>query len=128
MRFEHTAYNVSEPAAQAQWYVEAFGLRIVRSIGAPTFTHFVTDAENRLTLEFYNNERGPIPDYRAINQWTQHIAFSSADLRADALKLSGLGATWDGEVVDLPGGDQTTFVRDPWGLTVQLIQRVKPLY
>ena len=128
MRFEHTAYNVSDPAAQAQWYVDAFGLRIVRSIGAPTFTHFVTDSENRLTLEFYSNERGPIPDYHGINQWTQHIAFSSDDLSSDAAKLSSLGGVWDGTVIDLPGGDQTAFVRDPWGLTVQLIQRVKPLY
>ena len=128
MRFEHTAYNVAEPAAQAQWYVDAFGLRIVRSIGAPTFTHFVTDSENRLTLEFYNNPQGPIPDYRSINQWTQHVAFSSSALEVDAAALSRLGATWDGAIVDLPGGDQTAFVRDPWGLTIQLIQRVKPLY
>ena len=128
MRFEHTAYNVSDPAAQAQWYVKAFGLRIVRAIGAPTFTHFVTDPENRLTLEFYSNAQGPIPDYHAVNQWTQHIAFSSSALRADAAALSSLGGVWDGTIVDLPGGDQTAFVRDPWGLTVQLIQRVKPLY
>ena len=128
MRFEHTAYNVPEPAAQAQWYVDAFGLRIVRSIGAPTFTHFVTDSEGRLTLEFYCNERGPIPDYHAINQWTQHVAFSSSDLQTDAAKLSSLGGQWDGVIVDLPGGDQTAFVRDPWGLTIQLIQRVTPLY
>lgn len=128
MRFEHTAYNVTDPAAQAQWYVDAFKLRIVRAIGAPTFTHFVTDSENRLTLEFYNNSLGPIPDYHGINQWTQHVAFSSDDLSSDARELSSLGATWDGAIVDLPGGDRTTFVRDPWGLTVQLIQRVRALY
>jgi hypothetical protein len=41
--------------------------------------------------------------------------------------LLDAGATPAGEIVTTPTGDVMTFVRDPWGLTVQLVKRAKPL-
>jgi glyoxylase I family protein len=128
MRFEHTAYNVSEPVKQVQWYVENVGMKVLRENLTSPFVHFISDSENRLTLEFYHSPNGPVPNYWEINVWTQHIAFTSSDIDADVARLEIAGAKQDGTMVEFPNGDQVVFIRDPWGLTLQLVQRTTPLF
>jgi catechol 2,3-dioxygenase-like lactoylglutathione lyase family enzyme len=128
MRFEHTAYNVPEPVKQAKWYVENLSMKILRANETAPFVHFISDSENRLTLEFYNNPLGAVPDYWQINAWTQHIAFISSDIVADVARLEMAGAKQAGTMVEFPNGDQVVFVRDPWGLTLQLVKRTAPLF
>ena len=43
MIFEHFALNVPQPAAQAQWYVQHLGFKIVRRREDAPFTHFLAD-------------------------------------------------------------------------------------
>lgn len=128
MRFEHTAYNVLEPVAQVKWYVENVGMKVLRANETAPFVHFISDAENRLTLEFYHSPNGLVPNYFEINVWTQHIAFNSSDIAADIARLEAAGGKQDGEAVHFPNGDSVVFVRDPWGLTLQLVQRSTPLF
>ncbi len=128
MRFEHTAYNVPEPALQVKWYVENVGMKVLRENLTAPFIHFITDSENRLTLEFYHNPNGQIPNYWDISVWTQHIAFTSSDIAADIARLEAAGGKQEGEAVHFPNGDSVVFVRDPWGLTLQLVQRSTPLF
>ncbi|MBX7213849.1 MAG: VOC family protein [Thermoflexales bacterium] len=127
MKFEHTAYNVPQPDRQAAWYIAHLGMVMIRLGGGPTNIHFVGEPGGRFVLEFYNNPNGPLPDYAGISVWTQHVAFTSADLKADRDRLVAAGGKADGDLITLPSGDATVFVRDPWGLAIQLIQRLKPL-
>lgn len=127
MKFEHTAYNVPEPAKQAAWYIDHMGMVMIRVGGGPTAIHFVGEPGGRFIIELYNNPNGPLPDYGAISMWTQHIAFVSEDLDADRATLVAAGGKADGGTIVLPSGDSTAFVRDPWGLCIQLIKRLKPL-
>jgi catechol 2,3-dioxygenase-like lactoylglutathione lyase family enzyme len=124
MRFEHTAYNVSEPVKQVQWYVENLGMKVLRANETSPFVHFISDSENRLTLEFYHSPNGPVPNYFEINVWTQHIAFISSDIVADVARLEMAGAKQDGTMVEFPNGDQVVFIRDP----LQLVKRTTPLF
>ena len=128
MRFEHTAYNVPEPIQQAKWYVENLGMKVLRANETAPFVHFISDSENRLTLELYNNPLGPVPNYFEISTWTQHIAFTSSDIFADIARLEAAGAKQAGEMVNFPNGDTVVFIRDPWGLTLQLVKRTTPLF
>jgi glyoxylase I family protein len=128
MRFEHTAYNVPEPVKQVQWYVENVGMKVLRANDTAPFVHFISDSENRLTLEFYHSPNGPVPNYFEINVWTQHIAFNSSDIVADVARLEMAGAKQDGTMVEFPNGDQVVFIRDPWGLTLQLVKRTTALF
>jgi predicted enzyme related to lactoylglutathione lyase len=56
------------------------------------------------------------------------MAFVSNNLIEDRERLLKAGATavTDG-IEDLPGGDAMTFVRDPWGITLQLVSRATPM-
>lgn len=127
MLIEHLAFNVHNPAAVAAWYVQAFNMRLVRALGAPFFAHFVADSAGRTVLEFLNNANVPVPDYASINPFNVHIAFHTADIRADHARLLELGATFEDDIATNAAGDQLVYLRDPWGLTVQLVQRVHPL-
>ena len=132
MKFEHAAFNVADPAGQSAWYVAHMGMTIIRHAGGPNDIHFVGEPDGRFVFELYRDARAAVPDYGAISIWAMHIAFVSGDLEGDrdALVAAGgkaEGGTPNGSVIVLPSGDSTAFVRDPWGLTIQLIKRLKPL-
>ena len=126
MKLEHTALNVKDPKAQAKWMVENLGLKLVRDLGEPTFITFVADDEGAL-LELYANQVAEIPDYQSISPYTLHLAFTTDDLAASKAKLLAAGATDTGIAETLATGDEYIFLRDPWGLSLQLIKRLKPL-
>lgn len=124
MKIEHIAMNVREPAALAQWYAANLGLRIIRADTSGTFIHFLADDDGETLLEFYANDSG---EYPQLGHWSFHIAFNSDDLVASRDQLVAAGGTSVSDIITLGNGDQTTFVRDPWGIHVQLIRRIKPL-
>jgi hypothetical protein len=47
-----------------------------------------------------------------------------ATARASLVKAGGIA---EGEVTTNDDGDVLAFVRDPWGLTLQLLKRAKPM-
>ena len=127
MKIEHVALNVPEPAKAAQWYVEHLGMQIVRSSNVSPHVHFIVDSEGRGVLEFYCDPRAAVPDYAAMSPFIWHIAYSVEDIEATRAKLVAAGAAAEGETMTTPHGDQLAFVRDPWGVALQLAKRVKPL-
>ncbi len=126
MKLEHTAYNVAEPKAQANWYVENLGMTLVRDIPTAPFITFIGDDAGGL-IELYANPNADIPDYHSMSPYILHLAFLSEDIEADKAKLLSAGATDTGIAETLPTGDEYVFVRDPWGVSVQLIKRSAPL-
>ena len=127
MDIEHFAVNVPEPVAAAAWYVRHLGLLVVRSLSEPPFTHFLADESGRVVVEMYGHTKAPVPDYRAMDPLVFHIAFVTADVRGTLQRLLAAGATTAGDVTITPPGDEMTFLRDPWGLALQLVKRAAPL-
>jgi glyoxylase I family protein len=130
MVIEHIALNVADPVAMARWYGEQLGMRVVRQVDGGPNTRFVVDAAGKVVLELYHQTRAPIPDYAAMDVFTLHIAFRVDDVAAARAKLLKAGATAagaEGEVVTAPNGDVMCFLRDPWGVVVQLVKRGQPL-
>jgi len=74
-------------------------------------------------LEFYNNPKAAVPDYRAIDPLMLHVAFLTADVPGTRARLMAAGATPEGDAQVTPAGDHVAMLRDPWALAVQLIQR-----
>lgn len=126
MKLEHTAYNVAEPKAQAKWFVEHLGMRLVRDLAEPTFITFIADDDGAL-IEFYSNPIADIPHYGSISPYTLHLAFTTDDLAEAKARLLAAGASDIGIAETLPNGDEYIFLRDPWGLCLQLIRRVAPI-
>ena len=78
-------------------------------------------------IEFYHNALAPVPDYRAMNPLTFHIAFFVDDVATARDRLVKAGATAQGDVNSNEEGDQLAMLRDPWGLAVQLVKRTKAM-
>ena len=127
MRIEHIAFNVTDPAAAAQWLVDNLGMQIIRRVDAETQPHFVADSERATILELYRNVNAPIPDYASINPLTLHIAFLVDDVAGVREALLAAGASPEGEIVRTPDGDELAMVRSPHGFAIQLMKRGDPM-
>lgn len=127
MKIEHTAYQVDDPVALAAWYGAHLGLMVKRAQSEPPFGYFLADDSGTVMLEFYRQAHLPVPDYRSMDPLLLHLAFLADDVAAVRTRLMAAGATPEGEVVRNPAGDEVAMLRDPWGLTIQLIRRAKPM-
>ncbi|MGE3809007.1 MAG: VOC family protein, partial [Gemmataceae bacterium] len=56
-----------------------------------------------------------------------HVAFISTDIKKDWDRLLAAGGSGAIEPRTSPEGDEMAFLRDPWGVCIQLIKRGKPL-
>ncbi|HEX9782144.1 MAG TPA: VOC family protein [Opitutaceae bacterium] len=124
MRFEHFAINVANPAKVAAWYVERFGVRILRALPQAPFTHFLGDSEGRVFLELYENPKAPVGTAANKHYLEIHFGFAVADAESAAAPLIAEGCPVV-EDVNLPDGTRLIMLRDPFGLCVQLCQRAK---
>jgi glyoxylase I family protein len=122
MQIEHIALNVPQASQQAQWYVQHLGMQIVRHVDNNQ-THFIADASGQVMLELYTNLTAPVPDYPAMKPHTLHIAFSVAVIESERERLFAAGATPEGDIEITPAGDRLVFLRDPWGICLQLAHR-----
>ena len=127
MKIEHTAYQVEDPVAVARWYVEHPGLTVKRAQNEQPFGQFLADDGNAVMLEFYNNPKVAVPDYRDIDPLILHIAFWADDVEATRARLLAAGASVEGEAVVTPAGDHVAMLRDPWGLGIQFVHRAQPM-
>ena len=124
---EHIGYQVPDPVAAAQWYVENLGLGIARSFGAPAFAQFLADSSGHVMIEIYNNPAAPMPDYRSMSPLVLHLALECQDVEGVRARLLAAGATAEGDVVRAPNGDMLAMLRDPWGFPIQLARRAVPM-
>jgi glyoxylase I family protein len=124
VKIEHTAYQVQDPVGLAAWYVAHLGLTVKRKQTASPFGYFLADDGDAVMLEFYNNPKARVPDYRAIDPLVLHIAFRADDVAATRDRLMKAGATPEGDVTTNDTGDTVAMLRDPWGMPVQLVSRV----
>lgn len=127
MKIEHFAINVKKPAEMAQWWSENLGLTIIRADAEAPFIHFLSDDGDQTLLEIYDNPLGEFPDYPNMSFFTFHIAFAVEDIQGEMDRLLAAGASPTGDILTMPNGDRLGFVRDPWGVCIQILQRKVPL-
>ena len=126
MNIEHVAFNVNDPIAVAEWYVRNLGLQVVRKGEGPIFGHFLADSSGKTVLEIYH-QNAPVPDYPNQHPFVFHIAFVCEDVVAERGRLLAAGATPAGDVTTAANGDVLAFLRDPWGIVLQLVHRKQRL-
>jgi len=127
MKIEHVGLQVQDPVAAATWYVENLGFHVVRTGGAPGYARFLADGTGETMLEIYCNPAVPVPDYVSMDPLIMHIAVLVEDVPAAVEKLLAAGGAPAGEIDGNDVGDEFAMVRDPWGLTFQLMKRARPL-
>ncbi|MDA0745901.1 MAG: VOC family protein [bacterium] len=127
MRVEHVAFLVDDPVAMSKWYCEHLGMKVVRYGGPPTHMTFLQDSSGKTMFEIYTKDDLETPDYASMHVSVLHLAFCADDVKAERQRLIDAGATPAQDVFTTPAGDEMTMVRDPWGLTVQLLKRKEPM-
>jgi catechol 2,3-dioxygenase-like lactoylglutathione lyase family enzyme len=127
MLIEHFALNVPDSIALADWWVQHLGMRVVRQVNGPPHTRFLADSAGRGVLEVYHNPVAQIPEYKTLDPLTVHVAFVVEDIVGDRNRLLAAGAISARDIVRTPDGDDMTFLRDPWGVVIQLVKRARPL-
>ncbi|MGQ0604675.1 MAG: VOC family protein [Anaerolineales bacterium] len=123
MRLEHIAFNVVDPVAVARWYVEHLRLKLIRDYGPPLHAHFLASGPGQPMIEFYHNSIDAVPDYASLSPVRHHIAFVVDDIAGEHQRLIAAGCTAVDNPVTTAAGDMLVFLRDPWGLALQLVQR-----
>jgi len=122
MKLEHVAFNVQDPPAVADWYVQQLGMTIVKREDAPYHTRFLADDSGLMLVELYCNPSDAVPRYAEMHPLVLHLAFVSADPETDKNRLLAAGAT----LVSEGRPDENThlvMLRDPWGFAIQLCKR-----
>ncbi len=125
IRFEHFALNLKHPQAVAQWYVETLDCRIIFRQDQEPFTVFLGDSRGRVFWEFYNNPRAGYSPVADTDPLSYHLAFAVEDAEAVQAKVLAAGGSYVEEVRS-DRGSRLVMMRDPWGLGLQLCQRVPP--
>jgi glyoxylase I family protein len=125
-RFEHIAVNVPEPKAMAQWYTANLGYRIVRESATPSYSAFIVDSANHLMFEIYHKTDQPLLDAGKIHHMAMHFAFAADSILPVRDRLLKAGASLAEDIKTSASGDQVFTLRDPWGFSIQFVQRVKP--
>jgi catechol 2,3-dioxygenase-like lactoylglutathione lyase family enzyme len=122
MRFEHIAINVADARAVVDWYVKSLDLVVMRQMTEAPFTTFLADKDHNMMFEFYQ-QPVQVADFTSTPPFSFHIAFLVDDMDAWRQRWLAAGGTAEGDVATTPAGDKLAFVRDPWGLTLQLVMR-----
>jgi len=126
MIFEHFALNVPDAKEWAAWYTKNCGMKVLRSMAVPPYTHFLADSTSRMVVEVYSNPEDPIPDYSNLHPLRFHFAFAVNDPNTIKEKLIQAGASFVKE--DRPEeGSLLIMLRDPWGIPLQLCSRKNPM-
>lgn len=127
MRIEHFAINVSDPLGMGRWYVRHLGFTVKRRTVDPPYIHFLADDSGQVMIEIYGNEAADVANFEAMHPLSLHLALVSQDVDKDVERLVAAGARLHGEIATSAAGDRMAMVKDPWGFTLQLVQRQKPM-
>jgi len=111
----------------AAWYVEHLGFTVQRKVDGSPFTRFLADDGGTVMIEIYRHPQLRVPDYRDADPLQLHLALVSSDIAADRRRLLAAGATPIGEIAETDAGDKLCLLHDPWGFTLQLVQRASPM-
>lgn len=125
MKFEHIAFDVTDPVALAAWYREHLGLKVVLHTAQPSEIHFLTDDVGSFCIEVYRNRAVETPDHHSRDPILFHVAFVVEDPQAEKERLLAAGATFHTEA-KRPDA-HVVMLRDPWGIGLQLCRRTTAL-
>ena len=127
MKIEHLALNVPQPLEMARWYVDHLGFTVKRRFMEKPWGHFLADDSGTVMLEIYGNTDAPSLDLKNVAPPALHLAFVSKDVEGDIRRLQGAGATLVSGPESASNGDRLAMLRDPWGISLQLVKRSQPM-
>jgi catechol 2,3-dioxygenase-like lactoylglutathione lyase family enzyme len=120
VRHHHVHFYLAEqaiPEIQA-WYVKHFGAK------AGMRGRFQAADIPGANLTFTKSDTPTVP---TLGRVLDHIGFDVKNMDEFVKKLDAAGIKLDRPVVTQPTGAKLTFIHDPWGTSIELNERPKPL-
>lgn len=117
IRNEHIHFSLTEadiPKAQA-WYAKTFGGKAGMRNGQP-----VVDGIPGVQIRFNKADKAQAATRHHI---LDHIGFDVKDHAAFVKKIQAEGIKLDEPVRGNPSGNTITYITDPWGTRIEIIQR-----
>ena len=128
-RINHIHIKSPDPRKAAEWWVEAFGFKILSDETRPFGDRFIRcQADGGMLLSISNSRTGETlaPAGSDGARWgLEHFAIESADIDADIARLTKLGAKHQEGPLFAPNGVRFAFLSVPDGVRVELVQLPK---
>jgi glyoxylase I family protein len=122
-KLEHFAIYAADAPALKDFYVAAFGLRVIVESGGNPPGYFLADNAG-MALEIIGRPEGePVANQR----WVCHIALAVDDFAATRAALERRGVVFETDTVVENASFRTAFFNDPEGNRCQIAWRNPPL-
>ncbi len=123
-RIEHAAIFAEDPTSLKDFYVDAFGLKMVLDNGAGSPPGYFLGDDHGTAFEIIGRPVG----FANVNQrYICHVAFVVEDVLAKKADLEAKGLTFEVETFVDNESMTTAFCNDPAGNRIQIVYRKKPL-
>jgi catechol 2,3-dioxygenase-like lactoylglutathione lyase family enzyme len=125
-RINHIHLKASDPRKTADWYVRAFGFKIVSDetrVFGDRFVRCQSEDGTPVNISGARANETLGPGDAKAHHGLEHFGFDSDSLEADIARLEGLGARLLEGPIEIPGGPRICFVQAPDDVRVELIQR-----
>jgi lactoylglutathione lyase len=128
-RINHIHLKSPDPRKTAEWYVTAFGFKIVSDETRVFGDRFVRcTSEDGFAVNISGartNERLGAGDANP-HHGLEHFGFDSQDIEADIARLEGLGARLLEGPTQVPKGPRIAFLKGPDDTRLELVERRTP--
>ena len=122
-KIEHFAIYAENSVALKDFYVSAFGLRVIVESGGSPPSYFLAD-DSGMPIELIARPKG---EPGANQRWVCHIAFWVDDFASAKSALEARGIVFETDTLVENESMQTAFFNDPEGNRAQIVWRRKPL-
>ena len=128
-RINHIHIKSPDPRKAAEWWVEAFGFKILSDETRPFGDRFVRcQADGGMLLSISNARTGETlaPAGSDGARWgLEHFAIESDDIEADIARLQKLGAKLQEGPLKAPNGVRFAFLGVPDDVRIELVELPK---
>jgi glyoxylase I family protein len=123
-RIEHVALFATNPSTLKDFYVDAFGLRVILDNSQATPPGYFLADDAGFALELIGRPAGIEP---VDQRYSCHVAFVVEDVKASKEALERRGLAFEPETGVDNASMITAFFHDPEGNRVQIVHRRTPL-
>lgn len=123
--FDHVHLKAPDPEKTVDWYVKAFGFKVISDTVRPYGDRFIRcEAPDGVivTVSGARTNEG-MGDGNANTHWgLEHFGISVDDIDAEIKRLMCLGAKMMEGPIDVPDGPRIAFMKAPDDVRIELIQ------
>jgi len=128
-RINHIHIKSPDPRTAADWWVSAFGFKILSDETRPFGDRFVRcQADGGMLVSISNARTGETLAQAGSDgaRWgLEHFAIESDDIEADIARLTKLGARYQEGPILAPNGVRFAFLAVPDGVRIELVEFAK---